>query len=475
MGLGSHAKFVPDAILTAPKDQIALFLNRLYATDGSAWTATSTGGRSGTGYGGITYCSVSERLARDVQHLLLRFGICAALRRRLVAYKGVRRLAFEVEITDSEGIFRFAAEIGIFGKEVQVARLIDLVNSRAWSPKRDTLPLETWTFLSAAAQARGMSRASLSRAAGKSGGHNWHVGNRSPQRRTVATLARGLRSPELWDLATSDVWWDEIVGIEDAGEDDVYDLTIPDLENFVADDVIVHNSTLAMNVAAHVAVEQRKPVAVFSLEMSEMELVQRIWAGEARVDLSRFKNGRMEETDWPKLSQAVGRLAEAKLFLDDNSAINLMEIRSKCRRIKQRHGLELVVIDYLQLMQSHRRQDNRVQEVSEISRGLKVLAKELSVPVIALSQLNRKSEDRTDRRPQLADLRDSGSIEQDADIVCFIYRDEVYHEDTDAKGEAELIVAKHRNGALRTIRLSFMGHHSRFANMARSGGPSGVF
>ncbi len=234
-------------------------------------------------------------------------------------------------------------------------------------------------------------------------------------------------------------------------------------------------STLAMNMAAHVAVEQRKPVAVFSLEMSEMELVQRIWAGEARVDLDRFKNGKMQETDWPKLSQAVGRMADAQLFLDDNSAINLMEIRSKCRRIKQRHGLELVVIDYLQLMQSHRRQENRVQEVSEISRGLKVLAKELSVPVIALSQLNRKAEDRTDRRPQLSDLRESGSIEQDADIVCFIYRDEMYHEDTDAKGEAELIVAKHRNGALKTIHLSFLGHHSRFASMARSGGPKGAF
>ena len=232
-------------------------------------------------------------------------------------------------------------------------------------------------------------------------------------------------------------------------------------------------STLVTNIASHVAVELRKPVVLFSLEMSTMELVQRLLSAEARIDSKRLKTGDLEDRDWIKLSQATGRLAEAPLFLDDNSAINLMEIRSKCRRLKQEHGLSLVIVDYLQLMQSHRRVENRVQEVSELSRGLKILAKELSVPVIALSQLSRKPEDRTDRRPQLADLRESGSIEQDADIVCFIYRDEVYNEESAAKGEAELIVAKHRNGPLKTVRLSFLGHHSRFANMARGMPPGG--
>ncbi|HEY8339445.1 MAG TPA: replicative DNA helicase [Egibacteraceae bacterium] len=232
-------------------------------------------------------------------------------------------------------------------------------------------------------------------------------------------------------------------------------------------------STLAMNIAAHVAVELRRPTVLFSLEMSQMELVQRVLAGEARVDSTRLRTGKLHDSDWPKLSQAMGRLAEAPLFIDDTPGISLMEIRSKCRRLKQKHGLDLVIVDYLQLMQSHRRVENRVQEVSEISRGMKILAKELEVPVLALSQLSRKPEDRTDRRPQLADLRESGSIEQDADIVLFIYRDDVYHADSDAKGEAELIVAKHRNGPLATVRLSFIGHHSRFANMARRPLPAG--
>ena len=230
-------------------------------------------------------------------------------------------------------------------------------------------------------------------------------------------------------------------------------------------------STFAGNIATHVAAELRQPAALFSLEMSQSELVQRMLSAEGRVDLQRLRTGRLEENDWSKLARASGRLAEAPLFIDDNSAINLMELRSKCRRLKQRHGLDLVVVDYLQLMMPHRRSESRVQEVSELSRGLKILAKELDIPVIALSQLSRKPEDRTDRRPQLADLRESGSIEQDADMVCFIYRDEVYNEDSPAKGEAELIVSKNRNGPLRTVRLSFLGHLSRFANMARVAAP----
>ena len=236
-------------------------------------------------------------------------------------------------------------------------------------------------------------------------------------------------------------------------------------------------STLVTNMASHVTVETRVPVAMFSLEMSASEVVMRLLSAESRVNLEKLRTGRLDDPDWAKLSQAMGRLAEAPLYIDDTPGINLMEIRSKCRRIKQKHGLSLVIIDYLQLMQSHRRVENRVQEVSELSRGLKILAKELDLPVIALSQLSRKPEDRArdDRRPQLADLRESGSIEQDADLVAFIYRDEVYDPESAAKGEAELIVAKHRNGPLKTIRLSFLGHHSRFANMARgpisTGGP----
>jgi replicative DNA helicase len=226
-------------------------------------------------------------------------------------------------------------------------------------------------------------------------------------------------------------------------------------------------STLVTNMATHVAVDLRLPVVMFSLEMSQMELLERVLSSQARIDSNRLRTGRLRDDDWPKMSQAMGRLGEANFYIDDTAGINLMEIRSKCRRLKQQHGLQLIVIDYLQLMQSHRRVENRVQEVSEISRGLKVLAKELDTPVIALSQLSRKPEDRGDKKPMLSDLRESGSIEQDADIVAFIFRDDAYDPEAATKGEAQLIVAKHRNGPLKTINLSFIGHQSRFANMAR--------
>jgi replicative DNA helicase len=230
-------------------------------------------------------------------------------------------------------------------------------------------------------------------------------------------------------------------------------------------------STLVTNIATHVAVDLRQPVVMFSLEMGQMELIERVLASQSRIDNDRLRTGKLRDDDWPKLSQAMGRLGEANFYIDDTAGINLMEIRSKCRRLKQRHGLDLIIIDYLQLMQSHRRVDNRVQEVSELSRGLKVLAKELETPVIALSQLSRKPEERTgdNRKPVLSDLRESGSIEQDADIVAFIYREDVY-DDSVAKGEAELLVRKHRGGPLKDIKLAFIGHQSRFANLARGAG-----
>ena len=226
-------------------------------------------------------------------------------------------------------------------------------------------------------------------------------------------------------------------------------------------------STLVTNMITNVAAGQRKPAAIFSLEMGQMEIVQRMLSAEAKLDSDRLRTGKLRHDDWPKLSKAMGKLSEAPLFIDDTPGITMMEIRSKCRRIAQRHGLSLIVVDYLQLMESHKKSDGRVQEVAEFSRGLKVLAKEIGCPVIALSQLSRKPEERTDRRPMLSDLRESGAIEQDADIVGFIYRDEVYNPDTEAKGEAELIIAKHRAGRLATVRLSFLGHHSRFADIAR--------
>jgi replicative DNA helicase len=226
-------------------------------------------------------------------------------------------------------------------------------------------------------------------------------------------------------------------------------------------------SSLLGDFALNAAVRLHQPVIMFSLEMSAPELTQRFLASEARVDSQKMRRGTLAEQDWTKMSAALGRLSEAPLYIDDSANITLMEMRAKCRRLKARHGLGLVIIDYLQLMQSPRRSENRQQEVSEISRGLKILAKELEVPVMCASQLNRAVEARHDKRPFLGDLRESGSIEQDADLVIFIYRDEVYNPDSEARGEAELIIAKHRNGPTGTVRLAFMNQYTKFASIAK--------
>jgi replicative DNA helicase len=226
-------------------------------------------------------------------------------------------------------------------------------------------------------------------------------------------------------------------------------------------------SSLLNDFALNAATRQNTPVVMFSLEMSKEEVVQRFLASEAKVDSQRLRKGSLQEQDWGRLSSALGRLAEAPIFIDDSANISLMEMRAKCRRLKARHGLGLIIVDYLQLMQSPRKSENRQQEVSEISRNLKILARELGVPVICASQLNRGVEMRSDKRPMLGDLRESGAIEQDADMVMFIYRDEVYNPDSEAKGEAELIVAKHRNGPTGTVRLAFMNQYTKFASIAR--------
>ena len=284
----------------------------------------------------------------------------------------------------------------------------------------------------------------------------------------VGHLAEVLDDDQLRWWASPDVLWDEIVEIGEAGWTQVIDFTVPDLHNFVAADLYLHNTAFGLGIAAHVAMHSTKPVLVFSLEMAHQELTQRILASEARVDSTKIRTGRLAETDWAKIGKAIGRL-EVPLFLDDNPRVTVMEIRAKARRIKARYGgLGLIVIDYLQLMGGSGATENRQLEVSEISRNLKILARELEVPIIALSQLSRQLEARADKRPMLSDLRESGSLEQDADVVMFLYRDEVYHPDSPDKGSAEVIVAKHRAGPIGTKRLVFLGQYTRFDNAARS-------
>ncbi len=226
-------------------------------------------------------------------------------------------------------------------------------------------------------------------------------------------------------------------------------------------------TAFALNVAEHVAVDNKEPVALFSLEMATEQLVMRLLCSDARVNSNDVRRGFVNKEDWNKLTTSAGRLYDAPFFIDDSSNINVLEMRAKARRLKMEHGLSLIIVDYLQLMRGRSNMERREQEISDITRSLKALAKELKVPVIALSQLNRGVELRTDKRPSLSDLRESGAIEQDADIIIFLYRDEVYHKDNpEKKGKAELIVAKQRNGPTGTIRVSFLDYCTRFADLA---------
>jgi replicative DNA helicase len=230
-------------------------------------------------------------------------------------------------------------------------------------------------------------------------------------------------------------------------------------------------STLAMQMAEHVAIYDKLPVAVFSMEMPDSQLGMRSLASTGRIDLRTIRTGKLDDQAWPRLTSAINILAEAKVFIDDSPALTPMDVRSRVRRLAKEQGqLGLVVVDYLQLMRVPGLEKNRVQEVSEISRSLKALAKEFNVPVIALSQLNRGLEQRPNKRPVMADLRDSGGIEQDADLILFIYRDEVYNKESQDKGTAEIIIGKQRNGPLSTVRLVFQGEYTRFENFAYSNG-----
>jgi replicative DNA helicase len=232
----------------------------------------------------------------------------------------------------------------------------------------------------------------------------------------------------------------------------------------------VGKSTLGLDIARYASIHKRKTSVIFSLEMSRSEITMRMLSAEARVPLNNIRSGQLGEEEWAKMARRMGEISDAPLFIDDSPNLSLMEIRAKARRLKQRHNLKLVVIDYLQLMTSGKKVENRQQEVSEFSRQLKLLAKELNVPVVAISQLNRSPEQRSDKKPMLSDLRESGSIEQDADVVILLHREDLYDSQS-RSGEADLIVAKHRNGPTRTITVSAQLHLARFTDMAANFAP----
>ena len=223
-------------------------------------------------------------------------------------------------------------------------------------------------------------------------------------------------------------------------------------------------TAFAVNIAEYAAIKQSLPVAIFSMEMPGEQLALRMMSSLGRIDQHRLRTGKLDDDDWPRLTNAVGLLAETPFFIDDTPALTPTELRARARRLKREHDLGLIVVDYLQLMQVPGNKENRATEISEISRSLKALAKELHVPVVALSQLNRSLEQRPNKRPVMSDLRESGAIEQDADVIVFIYRDEVYNEDSPDKGIAEIIIGKQRNGPIGTVRLTFLGKYTRFEN-----------
>jgi replicative DNA helicase len=225
-------------------------------------------------------------------------------------------------------------------------------------------------------------------------------------------------------------------------------------------------TTLAMNIAENAAIKSGVPVAVFSMEMSSLQLVMRLFSSLGQIEQNRLRTGNLDDMDWPKLTSAMNLLRRSKIFIDETPALSPAELRARARRLKREHDIGMVVVDYLQLMQVPGSKENRANEIAEISRSLKALAKELHLPVIALSQLNRSLEQRPNKRPVMADLRESGSIEQDADLIVFIYRDEIYNEDSPNKGKAEIIIGKHRHGSTGTVELQFQGPWLRFANLA---------
>ena len=452
-------KFIPKEVYSYSRAKLALFLNRLFACDGSIFVQNGN-------QAVISYTTISLDLAKDTNHLLLRFGVIAKLRRRQIRYRGKKRDGYQLRITDSQSILTFINEIGAFGKEQNLAQVRDLCISKQANTNTDTIPKEIWKDI---AQAKGdRSWASLQRDMGLSSSHNLHVGKRAPGRKRLMQFGVALDSKRLVNLAQSDVYWDSIVSIESLGTQQVYDLCVPETHNFIADDMIVHNTSLLNGFGLTAARRFGKRVAIFNLEMSGEQLVQRMIAAETRIDSQRLRRGQLHDTEWPIFMEAIGRLSETRIFIDDTPALTPMQLRTKCRRLYAEHGLDLIMIDYLQLMQSEHSNNNRVMEISEISRGLKTLARELDVPVVAAAQLSRAVESRQDKRPMLSDLRDSGSIEQDADIVMFIYRDDYYNpETTERPNIAEVNISKHRNGPTATIDLFWHNKLATFRNLQR--------
>jgi len=450
MGRKSDSKRLPSAVWSWDHEHLRQFLAVLFSCDGTVYSMN--------GYPRIEFTVASEGLAADVQHALLRFGVVSKLWRKT-------ERSWRVEVTAPEEVQRYQELIGWVGEKSDrfpvVAREHALAERHACA---GGAPAKVWEQLRASAQRSGITLSELARRVGENRGrgHNLHT-NRMIRRERLETLAVALADPELQRIASEDLYWDEIIEITPLGEMQVYDLTVPDGSNFIANDICVHNTSAAMNMAENAAIRFNIPVAVFSLEMSKEQLAMRLLCSASEVGLHKVRTGFLSNEDWPRLTTGAGLLTAAPIYIDDSPSQSVLEIRAKCRRLKSEGKLGLIVIDYLQLMRSSTQAENRVQEISQISRGLKGLAKELSVPIIALSQLSRAVEQRGGSgRPQLSDLRESGSIEQDSDVVMFVWREVIYKPDTPEPNKAALIIAKQRNGPVDDVDLTFLRECTKF-------------
>jgi len=443
-----HKRF-PDSAWQWDKPRLAEFVKAIMSCDGTIYSIG--------GYPRIEFAVASEGLAQDMHHAFARFGIMAKLWKK-------KDRCWRVEITEPASVDLYQRTIGWIGEKAHRFA----ASSTYRRGNLGLLPKEIWRDIRAAAEMRGLTLSAVATLAGERGagerGFNPHASRGISQGR-LANYADVLRDRALSQLASSQIYWDEITSIETTGEHQVYDLAVPETHNFIAQDILVHNTSLALNIALHSALEANKSVAIFSLEMSKEQLTERLLTEQAQIDAQRMHRGLLTEAEFDRVSNALGPLGEAKIYIDDTPVMDELSLQLKARQAKMRHNIDMILIDYLQLMHGRARgDDNRVQEVSSISRALKGLARELRIPVIAISQLSRAPEQRPDKRPILSDLRESGSIEQDSDVVMFLFRPEYYKSD-ERPGIAELIVAKHRNGPTGMIELKFRRDHTRFYNL----------
>jgi replicative DNA helicase len=449
MGKGAADKRFPDAVWRWDRQRLREFVKVLMSCDGTVYSMG--------GYPRIEFAVASEGLAQDMHHALVRFGIVAKLWKK-------KDRCWRVEITEPASVRRYQTQIGWIGEKSR--RFTGELPSRRANVGH--LSKEIWADVRFAAQHRGLTLMDVARRAGEphSGarGFNPHTSRGLPSAR-LAAYAEVLNEVGLRQVASDDIYWDEIVSIEATGEHQVYDLTVPDTNNFIAQDILVHNTSFALNVGLHAALENKKSIAIFSLEMSKEQLTERLLTEQAQIDAQRLHRGLLSEAEFDRVSNSLGPLGEASIYIDDTPVMDELTLQLKARQAKMRHGIDMIIVDYLQLMHGRSRgDDNRVQEVSSISRALKGLARELRIPVLAISQLSRAPEQRPDKRPILSDLRESGSIEQDSDLVMFLFRPEYYKSD-ERPGIAEVIVSKHRNGPTGMIELKFRRDHTRFYNL----------